>query len=134
MQERQPAALLFVRTIGQNRVHHQGTLNRDKTAEAGINTLQFLHDEAVLHIAHPGTAVAFEVGTQKAQFRHLGDEFCGETAIPETIANQGRGTLVRETPRGAANQQFLFGKLGIKQQIVNAHEIHIGSAQWLSRF
>ena len=44
------------------------------------HALQFLHDEAVLDIAHAGAAVAFQVGAEEAEFGHLRNDLGGNRA------------------------------------------------------
>ena len=66
LQGGQPPLLLWLAAVGMDGVHDERALHGNEAAHAGIDALQFLHDEAVLGIAHAGAAVAFEIGAEKA--------------------------------------------------------------------
>ena len=83
----QPALLLLVAAVGQDRIHDQRALHADETAKAGIAALDFLHHQAVLDVVHAGAAVAFEVRAEEAEPPHLRDEFRGKARLAEAIAD-----------------------------------------------
>ena len=120
LQFRKPALLLFLAAEGQDRIHHERALHANETAQPGIAALDLLHHQTVLDVAHPGAAVAFDIGAQKSQAPHLRDQFCGEARLTEAIADQRKHALIDELARGLPNQQLLLGKLRIDQQIVDA--------------
>ena len=93
------------------RIHHQRALHGNETAQPGIAAFQFLHHQPVLHVAHPGAAVAREIRAQKAHFGHLRNQFFRKPGVAEAVAQHRRDTLVHEPARGLAHHQLLFGEL-----------------------
>ncbi len=57
----------------------QRGLHADERAHAGVAALQFLHDQAVFDVRHPGAAVAFEAGAEEAEVGHGLDQFAWES-------------------------------------------------------
>ena len=55
----QPGLLLFFAAEFLNWIHAQRRLHAYKAADARVAALEFLRQQAVLHIAHTGTAVTF---------------------------------------------------------------------------
>ncbi len=101
---RQPAQLLFLAAEGQDRVHHQRALHADEAAQSGVGPFQLLHDQPVLHVAHAGAAVAFQIRAEESQPAHFRDQLAGEAGVAEAIAHQRQGPLVHELARGLAHQ------------------------------
>ena len=124
LQARQPLLLLLLGAVGVNGVHDQRALHGNEAADAGIGALQLLHDEPVLHIAHAGAAVAFQVGAQEAELRHLRDEFGREARVAVAVADQRQNPLFGKTPRGLPHHQLLFAEQGVDAEVVYASESH----------
>ena len=101
-------SLLLLGAVGEDGVHDQRALHGDEAAHAGIGALQLLHDEPVLHVAHAGAAVAFEVGAEKAELGQFGDQLGGEAGVAEAIADERHDALLGEAARRLPHQQFLL--------------------------
>src|SRR5256884_152273 len=80
LQKREPFVLLRLAAIGINRIHHQRTLHGNKTAEAGIASLQFLSHQSVRDIGHSRAAVTVQVRAKKSQLTELGINCFGNVA------------------------------------------------------
>src|ERR1019366_2267689 len=110
--------------ISVDGVHDQRALHRNETAHAGIRALQLLHDQAVLGMAQAGAAVAFQVGAQKPQFRHLRHNLRRETPVAVAIANQWQYPFLGEPPRGLPHHQLLFTEERVDAEVVYAPKCH----------
>jgi hypothetical protein len=108
----------------QDGIHHERALDRDEAAQAGIRALDFLHDEPVFDVAHAGASVTLEIGAEKTERRHFGDEFAGEAGVAESVADQREGALIGEAPGCLPDHEFLRGELRIDQKVVDAAEGH----------
>lgn len=116
---RQIALPLFLAAVGENRVHHQRALHADEAAQAAIAALEFLHDEAVVDVAHAGAAIAIEVGAEKAHLAHLGDEAGGKAALVVAVPDDRHHLLVDKLPGRLADELLLFAQKGIDMKIVH---------------
>ena len=83
-----------------------------RSSHPGIRALEFLHDQAVLGIAHSGAAVAFEVGTEEPEVGHFRYDLGGEAPVTEAIADQRLNAFLGEPPRGLPHHQLLFTEEG----------------------
>ena len=108
-----------------DRVHHQCALHGDEAADAGIGALQFLHDQAVLDVAHPGAPVPFEVSAQKAQIGHLGDQFGGKPGLAIAVPDQGQNPLFGEAPGGLPHHQLFGVEQRVDAEIVYTSKSHV---------
>ena len=126
LQARQPALFLLVRSV----LRGSGYMTSAPCTETKLRRPEsprssLLHDEPVLDIAHAGAAVAFEIGAEKAELRHFGDEFGRERGVAEMLADDGQDALVDEPAGGLPDQKFLFGELRIDKQVIDAAEGHV---------
>ena len=99
---------MFLRAVGEQREHNERSLHADKASKPGVASLKLLHNEAVLDVVHAGTAVTFQVGTEKAESSHLGNQLFGKRTLVESIAHQRKNTIVHKAARRLANHEFLF--------------------------
>ncbi len=123
----QPSGFLFVRSVLEDRVHHERALHGDEAAQAGIAALDLLHDEPVFHIAHAGAAVALEIRAQESELSHFGNQFSWKPAFAETIPNYRRDSFVDKPPGRLPHHEFLLGELRIDQKVIHAAECHESS-------
>ena len=124
LQGGEPLLLLLLAAVGEDGVHDERALHGDEAAHAGIDALEFLHDEAVLGIAHAGAAVAFEVGAEEAEVGHFRYDLGGKAPVAEAIADQRQNAFLGEPPRGLPHHQLLFTEEGVDAKIVYAPKCH----------
>ena len=123
---RQPAILLFIRAVGEDRVHHQRALHRYEAAQPRIAALDFLHDQPVFDVAQARAAVAFEIRAQESELAEFRDQLLGKAPVAIAIANHRNHAVFDELPRGLAHQQLLFREQRVDQQVVDAGETSHG--------
>src|SRR5262249_39151857 len=117
--------LLLLRSEAVDRIHDERPLHGDEAADAGIDTLELLHDEAVLDVGHAGAAVAFEVRAEEAELGHFGDQLGGKTGVAVAIANQRQDSLLGESARGLPNHALLFGEERVDREVVYSSKGHV---------
>src|SRR5258708_9072675 len=122
LQFRKPAIFLLVGSVRQDWIHHQRALHGGEAAESGIRALQFLHHQAVLHIAHAGATVAFQIRSEKTESADFRDQFLGEACVAKTIANQWNYAIFDKLAGSLPNQQFLLWEERVDQEGVDAGE------------
>src|SRR5579872_5722579 len=108
LQPGKPVGLLLLRAKGEDRIHDERALDGDEAAEAGIGAFQFLHDEAVFHVAQTGASVTLQIRSQEAQPPDLRDQFCREAALAVTAADNGNYTILDKLAGRLADQSLLL--------------------------
>ena len=103
----------------------------DKRANAAVAALQFLHDQSVFDIRHPGAAVAFEAGAIEAQVGHGFDQFLGEAAGAVALLDDGDEVVFDELAGGVADQALVVGEQGVEFEEIDAPEL---DGHYISRF
>jgi hypothetical protein len=119
LQFRKPALLLFIRTVGVDRIHHQRTLNASEAAQTRIAALELLHDEPILHAVHPGAAITFQIRPEKAKLAHLANQLGWKCSVVICLANDRDDPLVHKLARRLAHQQFLLRQQRIELDVVD---------------
>ena len=104
-------------------IHGQRRVHADERANAAVAALQFLHDQSVFDIRHPGAAVAFEAGAIKAQVGHGLDQFLGEAAGAVALLDDGDEVVLDELAGGVADQAFVVGEQGVEFEEINSPEL-----------
>jgi hypothetical protein len=117
--QREPAILLRLRSVGVDRVHAEGALNRSEAPQPGIAALELLHDEPVGNAVHPGAAVAAQVRPEEADLGHLRDQLHGEGAVLPHVLDDARQELPLNEVAHRVPHEPLFGL----EQILGAVEI-----------
>src|SRR5260370_15504835 len=108
LQFRKPAIFLLVSAVGQDWIHHQRALHGGEAAESGIRALEFLHHQAVFHVAHASATVAFQIRSEKTEAADFRDQFFGEARVAKTISHERNNAIFDELAGGLPNEQFLF--------------------------
>src|SRR5262249_33870969 len=116
----EPALLLLLASEGENRIHHQRALHGAEAAQAAVTAFQFLHQQSILDVAHFGAAVAFEVGAEEAQLRHLRDQVPREGGLAVMFLYDRNHTVFDKAARGLPDHQLLLAEQGIDLQVVDA--------------
>jgi hypothetical protein len=107
---RQPALLLLLGAVLVDRPHAQRALHRDEAAQAAVAAFELLHDEAVGDRPETGAAVAVQIGAEKPELRHFGNQMTRERAGAVVFLDDRQHLVVDETPDAVANEPFLLGK------------------------
>ena len=95
-----------------------------KLRRPGIAAFDFLHDQAVLHVAHARAAVTVQVGSEEAEFADFGNQFAWKAGVAKAIADQRQNAFIDEPPGGLSNEKFLGGELRIDEQVVHTAKGH----------
>src|SRR6266550_7712768 len=95
---RKPALLLLFRAVAMDREHAQGSLDRDKTAQATVAALQFLAGEPVHHVAHSGGTVTLEMHAKHPQACELGNDLHGKGCALEMLGHNRQEFLIAKAP------------------------------------
>ncbi len=64
-----------------DRVHHQAGLHAHRRAVGAVDALHFAGDQAVGHVVHAGTAVAFDGGAEQAERAHVAEDLAVEGLV-----------------------------------------------------
>ena len=78
--------------------------------------------QAVGDVGHAGTAVAFQIGAEEAEFTELRNQVHGEGGFAAVLFDDGKNFVVDELARGLANQFLFVIELGIKIDEVDTGE------------
>ena len=111
---------MLVGAEGVDGVHDECGLYADKAAQAGVSTLEFLGEQAVLYIVETGTAVAFECCPEEAEVTHRANEFAREAAVAVALLDDGDEVVFDEGSGVGANEKLIFREEGVKQDEVYA--------------
>src|SRR6185437_14072277 len=103
-------------------VHDESGLDADEAADAGVSALHLLGDESVLDVGHAGTAVAVEVGSEKAELAHLGDKLAREAALTVALLDDGNEVVFDELAGGVAGEALVVGEKGVELDEVDSAE------------
>ena len=99
LQRGQPGLFLLVAAEGVNGIHHQRRLHADERAHAGVAAFQFLHDQAVFDVRHPGAAVTLQAGAEEAELAHGLDQFARKAAGAIAFFDDGDEIVFDELAR-----------------------------------
>src|SRR3546814_15566147 len=78
------ALLLLLGAVGEDRVHAQRRLHAGEAAQAAVDALEFLADQAVADTVEAGTAVFLRQGRAKQdEAGDVGEEFGREESLVE---------------------------------------------------
>ena len=131
LHDRQPGLFLLVAAEGVNGIHRQRRLHADERTNAAVAALQFLHDQSVFDVRHPGAAIAFEAGAIEAQVGHGFDQFLGEAAGAVALLDDGDEVVFDELAGGVADQALVVGEQGVEFEEIDAPEL---DGHYISRF
>ena len=123
LHHREPCLFLLVAAKSVDGIHGQRRVHADERANAAVAALQFLHDQSVFDIRHPGAAVAFEAGAIEAQVRHGLDQFLGEAAGAVALLDDGDEVVLDEFAGGVADQAFFVREQGVEFEEINSPEL-----------
>ncbi len=123
LHHREPGLLLLVAAEGVDGIHGQRRVHADERADAAVAALQFLHDQSVFDIRHPGAAVAFEAGAIEAQVCHGLDQFLGEAAGAVAFLDDGDEVVLDKLAGGVADQAFFVREQGVEFEEINSPEL-----------
>jgi hypothetical protein len=110
---RQPALLLFLGAVGEDRIHAQRGLHRDEAADTAVAALELLADQAVADRIEPAAAVLLGQGrAEQAEFRDLRHQFLREPSLVEGVADDRQHPLVGEAGHGVLHRALLLRQKG----------------------
>ena len=126
--------LLRFRSEREDRIHHEGALHGREGADTRVAALELLHDQAVGHARKTSAAVLLgKVGTEHAQFGHLGHEFIGKAALHVALADDRQYAFVDKFADRIADRALLFGKRRIDVEQVGGVRLELDGGQRRNR-
>src|SRR5437868_9145514 len=123
----QPTCVLLRRTERMDGLNRERALHRRKRAQAGVGTLQFLHDEAVGRVAQSGTAMLVKIWRVKTQCAHPRNKMFRKFRGAMGGNDLGQNFLLHEPPcpvaRGALlMHQKLFDVVVVERTHIVRHD------------
>src|SRR5437588_11413213 len=108
-------------------LNRERTLHRRKRAQAGVGTLQFLHDETVCRVAQPGTDMLVKIWRVKTQRAHPRNKMFRKLRSAMTGNDLRQNFLLHELPRPVARgalllRQKLFDVVVVERTHIVRHD------------
>ena len=109
--------LLFFRTIGIDRMHHQRALHAHGAAIAAVHTFHFAGDQAIGDIVQACAAIFFGDGrAEKTHAAHLGHDLAVEDLVAVRFEDARHELILTIPPSRITDHALFVGKLVVEKK------------------